>query len=511
MEVPPWAIFSLACLAALPFLFKIFSRHRNHPPGPKPWPVIGNFHLLGPLPHHSLHKLSQKYGPIMQLSFGSVPVVVASSSEAAKLFLKTYDHVFANRPQTAAGRLTGNNHASVIWAPYGPSLRQWRKILQSELFSLKRIEAYEYIRMEEVRALMLRIYASFGKPVPLRRQLSCFTLSIMSRVVLGKKYFSDSKDVKSIIQLEEFQEMIEEFILLNGVFYIGDWIPWLGNFLDFQGYVKRMKVVNEKFNRYFDYVFEDHMSKKEAEKERDFEGRNIVDFLLELLDDPSLEVKLTYDKLKTFAQDLLIGGTETTASTVEWAMSELLKNPHVMEKASEELDRVIGRERWVEEKDIPRLAYIDAIMKEAMRKRPVASTLGMHEALEDCKVEGYDIKRGTILLVNLWSLGRDDRVWENPEEFRPERFLGKAIDVRGQTFELLPFGSGRRMCPSYNFALRMIMCCLANLLHGFKWELPAEHNVEDMSLEETYGISTTRKFPLVGVPKPRLPFHLYQQ
>lgn len=192
-------------------------------------------------------------------------------------------------------------------------------------------------------------------------------------------------------------------------------------------------------------------------------------------------------------------------------MSELLENPQVMEKAREELDEVVGRERWVEEKDIPKLAYIEAIMKETMRKRPVASTLGMHEALEDCKVEGYDIERGTVLLVNLYSLGRDERVWNNPEEFRPERFMAgkpKAIDVRGQSFELLPFGSGRRMCPSHNLALRILMCCLANLLHGFKWKLPADHN-QRVSVGESYGISTTRKLPLLGVPEPRLPFHLY--
>lgn len=301
MEILPWAIFSVAFVAALSFLLlKIFSPHRNYPPGPKPWPIIGNFDLIGPLPHHSLHQLSRKYGPIMQIYFGSVPVVVASSSEAAKLFLKTYDHVFATRPQTAAGRLTGNDHASVIWAPSGPFLRQWRKILQSDLFSLKRIDASEYIRAEEVRALMMRIYASSPKPVGIRRQLYYFTLSIMSRIVLGKKYFSENSG-DSLIQLEEFQEMIQEFILLNGVFYMGDWIPWLGYFLDCsQDYVKRMKVVNQKFNRYFDYVFEDHCKSKN--KEEDFEGRNIVDFLLELVDDPSLEVKLTHDKLKTFAQ-----------------------------------------------------------------------------------------------------------------------------------------------------------------------------------------------------------------
>ncbi|KAJ7955992.1 Cytochrome P450 [Quillaja saponaria] len=346
MGTPSWAILATAWLFALAILSKILSFQKHHPklaPGPKPWPIIGNLNLIGPLPHQSLHKLSQKYGPIMQLKFGSYPVVIVSSSEMAKQFLKTHDRIFACRPQTAAGKYITYNYENITWAPYGSYWRQGRKIFLTELFSSKRLESYEHIRVEERRESMSRLYAiSAGKPFVLKEHLSRFTLSILSRMVLGKKYFCESKFENSIVTLEEFQEILDEVFLLNGVLNIGDWIPWL-QFLDLQGYVKRMKALKKKLDRFYDHVLDEHRAKKETEK--DFVPKDMVDLLLQLSDDPNLDVKLNYNSVKGFTQDLIAGGTDTSATTVEWAMSELLKQPHLIAMATEELDRVIGRDR----------------------------------------------------------------------------------------------------------------------------------------------------------------------
>ncbi|KAF5200877.1 Cytochrome p450 [Thalictrum thalictroides] len=208
-------------------------------------------------------------------------------------------------------------------------------------------------------------------------------------------------------------------------------------------------------------------------------------------------------------QDLIAGGTESSAVTVEWAISELLKHPTIFNKATEELDRVIGRERWVEEKDMPKLPYIEAIMKETMRLHPVAPMLVPRRTREDCKIAGYDIPAGTLALVSVWSIGRDPALWENPEAFNPERFIGKSIDVKGNDFELLPFGAGRRMCPGYTLGLKVIQSTLANLLHGFSWRLPENKKPEDLNMEEIFGLSTPKKYPLEAVAEPRLPVHLY--
>ena len=194
--------------------------------------------------------------------------------------------------------------------------------------------------------------------------------------------------------------------------------------------------------------------------------------------------------------------------TVEWALSELLKKPEVLAKATEELDRVVGRGRWVTEKDMPNLPYVDAIVKETMRLHPVAPMLVPRLSREDTSINGYDIPAGTRVLVMVWSIGRDPELWEAPEEFMPERFLGSRLDVKGQDYELLPFGSGRRMCPGYSLGLKVIQVSLANLLHGFTWRLP---DGVELSMEEIFGLSTPRKYPLEAVVEPKLPAHLYAE
>ncbi|KAL0456316.1 UNVERIFIED_CONTAM: Flavonoid 3'-monooxygenase [Sesamum latifolium] len=303
MENSSWPLL-LALLhlaAAFAFLSKIIPRRhpeRNLPPGPTPWPVIGNLNLLGSIPHRSLHFLSQKYGHIMQLKFGKFPVVVASSPEMAKQFLRVHDTVFASRPALAAGKYTSYNYSDMTWAPYGPFWRQVRKIYLSELFSAKKLESLEHIR-EERRNFLGRLYSLSGKPVVLREHLSRYTLSSISRMVLSSKYFSESEDDKSVVKLDELQEMLEEWFLLNGVFNIGDWIPWL-SFLDLQGYVKRMKALHKKLDKFLSHVINDHQTRRETEK--DFVRGDVVDALLQLAEDPNLEVKLTRDRIKGLLQ-----------------------------------------------------------------------------------------------------------------------------------------------------------------------------------------------------------------
>jgi typhasterol/6-deoxotyphasterol 2alpha-hydroxylase len=203
------------------------------------------------------------------------------------------------------------------------------------------------------------------------------------------------------------------------------------------------------------------------------------------------------------------GGTDTSAVTVEWAMSELLRNPEVLAKATEELDRVVGRNRLVAEGDIPSLPYLDAVVKETLRLHPVAPLLTPRLCREDVSVGGYDIPAGARVFVNAWAIGRDPAVWEAPLEFRPERFAGSSVDVKGQHFELLPFGSGRRMCPGMGLALRMVPTILGNLLHAFAWRLPDGVAAEELGMEETFGLTVPRLVPLQAVAEPKLPARLY--
>ncbi|MBA0627989.1 hypothetical protein Godav_022776 [Gossypium davidsonii] len=509
METTPWVAYLTAWLATLALiLLSLHLRRRrklNLPPGPKPWPIIGNLNLIGSLPHQSIHALSQKYGPIMQLKFGSFPIVVASSVEMAKAILKTNDAIFSDRPKTAAGKYTTYNYSDITWSSYGPYWRQARKMCLTELFSAKRLESYEYIRREERNLFLKRLYESSGTQIVLKEHLLSLNLNVISRMVFGKKY-TERTGESEIVTPNEFNEMLNELFFLNGVLDIGDSIPWL-SFLDLQGYIKRMKALSKKFDRFLEHVLDEHNARRKRVK--DYVAKDMVDVLLQLSEDPNLEVKLERHGVKAFSQDIIAAGTDSSAVTVEWAITELLRKPEILAKAMEELDKVIGREQWVEEEDIGNLPYIKSIAKEAMRLHPVAPMLVPHVASQDCEIADYDIPKGTRALVNIWTIGRDPNLWDKPNEFWPDRFIGKSIDVKGHDFELLPFGSGRRKCPGYPLAIKVIQASLANILHGFTWKLPANTTKDDLNMEELFGLSTSKKHPLVVVAEPRLPLHMY--
>ncbi|CAL5001773.1 unnamed protein product [Urochloa decumbens] len=519
MELPPfWVTFLATAITGALLLRKLkpTSRRRvyNLPPGPRPWPVIGNFNLIGALPHRSIHELSKKYGDLMHLRFGSYSVVIGSSIDTAKFFLKTHDVLFLDRPRTASGKHTTYNYADITWSPYGAYWRQARRICLTEVFSARRLASFEHIRADEVRALVRGLFAaaSGGAAVHLNRDhLSTLSMNVITRMVLGKRFFGEGADAAAegpVSSLAELKWMLDELLLLNGVLNVGDWIPWL-DCLDLQGYVRRMKRVGKMFDAFMEHVLDEHAARRRREG-GGFVARDMVDVLMELADDPdALEVALGRVGVKAFTQDLIAGGTESSSVTVEWAVSELLRKPDFFAAATEELDRVVGRGRWVTEKDLPRLPYLEAIVKETMRVHPIVPLLIPRVAREDAAVGGYDIPKGTRVLVNVWTIGRDPALWEKPEEFVPERFVGSKMDVKGQDFELLPFGSGRRMCPGYNLGLKVIQLSLANLLHGFTWRLPDGMDKEELSMDEVFGLSTTRKVPLEVVVEPKLPAELY--
>ncbi|KAG0551022.1 hypothetical protein BDA96_01G388100 [Sorghum bicolor] len=492
------------------------SKHRRLPPGPRPWPIIGNLNLIGALPHRSIHALSARYGPFMSLRFGSVPVVVGSSVDAARFFLKTNDASFIDRPKMASGKHTAYDYSDIVWSPYGAYWRQARKLWKAHLFSDRQLRSQEHVRSEELRALLRDLSLSSsaaagrgGVVVVLKEHLLMFSLNVISRMALGGKYVGEGgTDAGSPISPAEFRWMVDELFLLNGVFCVGDFIPWL-SWLDIQGYVGRMKRLGKMFDRFLEHVVEEHSQRRRREGDK-FVAADMVDLLLELADDPKLEVPIKRDGVKGFALDLIAGGTDSSAVTIEWAMSELLRKPEVLAKAVEELDGVIGHGRLVTEQDIRSLPYVEAIVKETMRLHPVTPLLAPRLCREDASTGSYDIPRGTLVFVNVWAIGRDPAVWGgDAEEFRPERFAGSAVDVKGQDLELLPFGSGRRMCPGYVLGLKMVQVTLANLLHAFAWRLPDGVAPEKLSMQEKFGLAVPRVVPLEAVAVPRLPAHLY--
>lgn len=198
-------------------------------------------------------------------------------------------------------------------------------------------------------------------------------------------------------------------------------------------------------------------------------------------------------------KDMLAGGLDTSATAIEWALSEMFRHPQVLKKAQDELQSVVGMTRIVEEFDLPHLEYLDMVLKESLRLHPVGPLLIPHEAIQDCTINGFHIPSKSRIIVNTYAIGRDPAVWPNPDEFSPERFVGDDVDIRGRDFRLLPFGSGRRSCPGMHMGLTVTRLVLAQLVHCFDWELPGE-----LDMREEFGLTCPRAKHLMATPSYRL-------
>ena len=220
--------------------------------------------------------------------------------------------------------------------------------------------------------------------------------------------------------------------------------------------------------------------------------------------------KYALDKgICTHLQAMISGGTDTSTVTLTWAICLLLRNRVIMEKAKQELDTQVGKDKPIGESDISKLVYLQAIIKETLRLYPPGPLSAPREFTKDCILGGYHVRKGTRLMTNLWKISTDPSVWSDPLEFKPERFLTthKDVDVRGHHFELLPFGCGRRICPGISFGLQMVHLTLANFLHSFEISNPS---LELVDMTESFGLTNTKTTPLEVLLKPRLSLNCYE-
>lgn len=204
---------------------------------------------------------------------------------------------------------------------------------------------------------------------------------------------------------------------------------------------------------------------------------------------------------------MFTAGTDTTTSTLEWAMAELLHDPEKLKKVQDELRSRVSPNKKLEEKDIEQLPYLKAVIKETLRLHPPLPFLVPHMAMDSCNMQGYYIPKETQILVNVWAIGRDPKTWKDPLFFKPERFLeptncNMMVDYKGHHFEFIPFGSGRRMCPAMPLASRVLPLALGSLLHSFDWVLADGIKPEEMDMTERMGITLRKSVPLKAIPIP---------
>ncbi|KAG0485872.1 hypothetical protein HPP92_009951 [Vanilla planifolia] len=290
--------------------------------------------------------------------------------------------------------------------------------------------------------------------------------------------------------------MLEEHQILLGGFSIGDFFPSLAWVSALTGMRRQLQSTFSKLDAFLDEVIADHLEKRESN------APDLVDVLLAAQRDESADVRLTMDNIKAVILDMFAAGTDTTFITLDWAMTELAMNPKAMRAAQQEVRAVVGNRTSVAESDLGQLPYMKAVMKETLRLHPPVPVLVPRESMKAVTIEGYDIPVKTRIFVNVWAIGRDPELWEEAEAFVPERFLGSEVDYKGQDFELLPFGAGRRGCPGLAFGIANVEIALAQMLHSFDWELPPGTHAEDFDMDEVFGITMHRAQNLVLVARP---------
>ncbi|CAN0856108.1 Desmethyl-deoxy-podophyllotoxin synthase, partial [Linum grandiflorum] len=355
------------------------------------------------------------YGPLIHLQFGQVSAVVISSSEIAK-------HL--------------------------------RRVCTLELLSSRRVGSYRSIREKETSDFVRRIASREGSLTNLSEMIGSLTNSITATAAFGKKCGEEQ---------DEFLRIVKEVLQVASGFSLPDMFPsstWLHVFSGLEG---KLVNIRRRTDKILGKIIDEHRQKKTSGNCTDGveQEEDLVDVLLLAQKHGHIPFPCDGD---TCLKSIIM--TETSATTVTWAMTELVRDQRVYEKAQSEVRRVFGGKGMVTEDGIEELKYLKMVVKEALRLHTPAALLA-RQTTEDVKIEGYDIPAKTKVLANVWAIARDPKYWKEPERFWRERFMEVSSDFQGTDFMFMPFGIGRRICPGMNFGIANIELPLASLLYHF--------------------------------------------
>ncbi|KAI3892353.1 hypothetical protein MKW92_015272 [Papaver armeniacum] len=500
--------------------FLVTNKKNKAPNASGSWPLIGHLSLFmndKEALYKILGTMADKYGPAFNVRLGNQQVLVVSNWEMVKQCCGTQnDKLFSNRPITLGVKYMLNETASSAFSPYGTYWRELRKISAQQLLSKQRLESWKHLKIKEIDASFDRLNElcnDNGTPIRMDNWFAELTFNVFARIVFGYQSGGRSSTLSGETASsngERYKKTLEEALHLMSSFAVSDIFPSLEWVDRSRGLVRDMKRFGDELNSIAGFLIEEHRQKRSQSVSASLsksgvgDEQDFIDVLLSAVeqsqlpgDDPDLVIKSTM-------LESLSGGSDTTSTTLTWVLSLLLNHPQVLETAKQELDKHVGNDRHVEESDIPKLVYINAIIKESMRLYPNGALID-RLTFEECEVGGYHVPAGGRLFVNVWKIQRDPSVWENPLEFKPERFMsgGEKMDVdpKGQNFEFIPFGIGRRICPGMLSALQVMHIVVARLIHGFDMKAASANGEVDMT--DKAGMACYKMTPLEVMVTPR--------
>nr|QWK52332.1 cytochrome P450 705A32-1 [Isatis tinctoria] len=500
-------MFILLCLFSIFFYSLFFRKPKDSrldfdlPPSPPSLPIIGHLHLLlSVLIHKSFQKLSSKYGPFLYLRIFNVPIVLVSSSSIAYEIFKTHDMnvSFRGLPPIHESLLFGSS--TFLMAPHGDYWKFMKKLTVTNLLGSQALERSRGMRAEELE----RFYSSLldkaikSESVEISKEAMKLSNNIIFKMLMGRSFcWEEDGEVERARGL-----VIESFALFKKIFLATLLRRPLEKF-GISLFKQDILSVSGRFGELLERILRKHEEEKPSEQQ----SADMMDVLLEAFRDENAEYKITRKHIKSFLIELFIAGTDSVGQTTQWTMAEIINKANILERLREEIDCVVGNSRLIQETDLPNLPYLQAVVKEGLRLHPPAP-LFLRTFREGCKIGGFYVPEKTTLVVNAYALMRDPDSWEDPLEFKPERFLASSIlsgqeeERREQALEYIPFGSGRRGCPGANLAYVFIGTAVGTMVQCFDWRIKGDK----VNMEEAVGgMNLAMAHPLKCIPVARTP------
>ncbi|XP_047946304.1 ferruginol synthase-like [Salvia hispanica] len=462
----------------------VFLRGPRLPPGPRPLPIIGNVHQLGKNQYESLRQLAKTYGPLMSIRLGSVYTVVVSTPEMAMELLQRHGQVFSGRTVPHAMEACDFSKLSMTYGPAGKEWRDKRKMCKEIVFSERCLEGTEALRQEMLRRLVdaVNVHCDRGDVVNIHDAVFMANLDLLLSTI-----FSFTSPDTAV----ELKKMMDDFFSLFAP-NIADYFPILKR-LDLQGFQRKAELslgkLLAKFREFVDKRFED--------RRRNNPRQDLLEAIIDIAQ--GNDYNFTIQDIPYLLFELIVGGIDMNSNTVEWIMTELLFNPDKLKRLKQEIKSIVGENGQIREADVASLPYLQAVIKESFRYHPPGNLAVTRMSEADQEVNGYMIPKGTQIIFNTWAMAKDPTIWTDPESFEPERFLDNKLDFKGQHFQLIPFGAGRRICPGIPLVTRIVQTTTAVLVHNFDWKLEKDKDHPDHK-QDNFALNLRKPTPLRAFP-----------
>ncbi|CAH2045395.1 unnamed protein product [Thlaspi arvense] len=483
------------------------------PPGPPGWPIIGHlFHVITNRPaqvwiHRSMEVMQTE---IACFRFASVNVITVTSSEIALEVLREKDEALADRSESYTTNLLSHGYKDVAFSPYGESWKLMKKTMTNKLMSpatLNKTLGDRTLEADNIVTYLFNLSRSgtMRRPVNVRDIVLTYCHAVMMRMMFGQRHFDEAAEDGGLGPKEkEHMDAIYKALDCIFSFNVTNYIPFLRGW-NIDGEEAEAREAVDILNGCNDPIIHERMrlwrNKGGKETEEDW-----LDILITLKNGQGMPL-FTFDDIRAQCKDINVATIDNTMNNVEWTIAEMLNHPEILEKATNELDMVVGKDRLVQESDIPQLNYIKACSRESFRLHPANTFMPPHEARQDTTLAGYFVPKGSQILVSRLGLGRNPKIWDEPNVFKPERHLaGHEVNLMEPEMRFVTFGTGRRGCAGVKIGISMTIMLLARLLQGFEWTLPnGTSQVELVAADSNLFMAK----PLLACAKPRLVPTLY--